>query len=183
MDDQGSVAGHVDSGRDQTVSSPLHPSAPQPRLPTPDPFAGGQWGEEQDPGSKTAGAGAGTGADLQGADGTQGSAQERNSLEGFKSLGQLQGQGPGKGRGLIKGQRPSSAPTSPVAAPGKMVKPTRCQQCHTCRHKQLKKQCLRNKVYLAIQPPASPCNILHNPPWQHPRTTLASPLRYPCTPL
>ncbi|KAL3130987.1 Ubiquitin C-terminal hydrolase 22 [Trebouxia sp. C0009 RCD-2024] len=146
VDDQGSVAGHVDSGRDQTVSSPLHPSAPQGPPPTYDALAGGQWGEEQDPGSKTAGAGAGVGAGLQGPDGTQGSAQEWGSLEGFKGSGQSQGQGGGKGRGHNKGQRPSSAPTSPVAAPGKMVKPTRCQKCHTCRHKQLKKQCLRNKA-------------------------------------
>ncbi len=37
VDDQSSVAGHADSERDQTVSSPLHPSAAPQRSPTPDP--------------------------------------------------------------------------------------------------------------------------------------------------
>ncbi|KAL0047634.1 hypothetical protein WJX82_008089 [Trebouxia sp. C0006] len=73
VDDQSSVAGHADSERDQTVSSPLHPSAAPQRSPTPDPPAFHQ----------------------------------------------------------------PRASTS--------LRPA-CQKCHTCRHKQLKKQCLRNKA-------------------------------------
>lgn len=55
-------------------------------------------------------------------------------------------QGPGKRKGAAKGQRPSTAPASPAGASSKILKPSRCQKCHTCRHKQLKKQCLRNKA-------------------------------------
>lgn len=56
-----------------------------------------------------------------------------------------QGQGGLKGLALL-GLGPSTAPASPGVPVGKLQKPTRCQKCHTCRHKQLKKQCLRNKV-------------------------------------
>ena len=54
--------------------------------------------------------------------------------------------GSGKLSGPAQGQGSSKALGLPVAAPGKTLKPTRCHKCHTCRHKQLKKQCLRNKV-------------------------------------
>ena len=37
----------------------------------------------------------------------------------------------------------SQPPLTPAAV---VKKPTRCQKCYTCQHKQLKKQCLRNKV-------------------------------------
>ncbi len=131
-----------------------------------------QWVEEHDGGiTKTAGVGVGAGVGLPGvgldAEGLdqghgsrkgngKGPVMDQGSLEGCEGSGQGQGlgqgQGPGKGKGPSKGQRPSSGAPSAVAAPGKMVKPSRCQKCHTCRHKQLKKQCLRNKV----MPPLSP---------------------------
>lgn len=255
VDDQSSVAGHMDSARDQTVSSPLHPSASQARPPTPDPLpahhpdmtpdvkagsaaatavgrskggrgvkaeglrkgragdlaeglTGGeggdaplQWGgpdgamgkasptvggvrsqlgEGRDGVvSKPAGAGVGVGAGVgshdddsqgfvqaEGSSKSKGPAMNQVSLEGFQGFqGSGQGQGPGKAKGPSQGQRPSSAPTSPVAAPGKMVKPSRCQKCHTCRHKQLKKQCLRNKASspssLRLYPCITPAGLLY----------------------
>jgi len=64
---------------------------------------------------------------------------QQSSMKDF-----LQGQGPSERP--APGQRPSTAPASPAPSSGKIQKPSRCQKCHTCRHKQLKKQCLRNKV-------------------------------------
>ena len=149
MDDQSSVAGRVDSGRDQTVSSPLHPSVAQD-----DPQAGadmvkssataGQDDERIAP-SKTDGAD----ADPHGGESSKGFLQGQgsgNSPEGSAKGFKGSVPGAGKPKGPTKGQRPSTAPASPVTAPGKVLKPTRCQKCHTCRHKQLKKQCLRNKA-------------------------------------
>ena len=196
-DDQSSVAGHTESERDQTVSSPLHPSAGPQHSPTPDPFASRlSQASSRRPASAAATASragvdvpffsakaaaqrsqstaaaitateAPTGAAADAPDSQEDAAQvgdesaaaaeqkighcqssaasgasiggRQSSLKGF-----LQGQGAQKGPGL--GQRPSTAPASPGMASGKTQKPMRCQKCHTCRHKQLKKQCLRNKV-------------------------------------
>lgn len=99
------------------------------------------------------------------------------SAKGFK--GSLPG--PGKAKGPTKGQRPSTAPVSPVAGSGKVVKPTRCQKCHTCRHKQLKKQCLRNKASFSntSAPCCPPCS--HDPLHYHvcPQPTPSYPTHPP----
>ena len=158
MDDQSSVAGREDTARDQTVSSPLHPSAPHARPPTPVPPEAAHLTHELKPKPTAA-------ALSQGGGGAERGALWEASPQGW-STGQGCGrgpegratgslQGPGKGMGPIKGQRPSTAPVSPVAGPGKILKPTRCQKCHTCRHKQLKKQCLRNKASFLSSPVSS----------------------------
>ncbi|KAL0041778.1 hypothetical protein WJX79_004163 [Trebouxia sp. C0005] len=113
VDDQSSVAGHKESERDQTVSSPLHPSAAPQRSPTPDPPA---------------------------------THQPRASTSHRPASAAQQATNRGTQKGPAPGQRPSTAPASPVPSTGKIQKPSRCQKCHTCRHKQLKKQCLRNKA-------------------------------------
>ena len=200
VDDQSSVAGHVDSERDQTVSSPLHPSAAPQRSPTPEPPATHQphastshrpaSAAQQattevplfsakaavqlqasaasvaaaDKAAKAAAAGANSnlvnavlipsasrgdapvvaepkkdGQHVSSAAARASSSGQQSSMKDF-----LQGQGTQKG--FAPGQRPSTAPASPAPSRGKIQKPSRCQKCHTCRHKQLKKQCLRNKV-------------------------------------
>ena len=255
MDDQSSVAGREDTARDQTVSSPQHPSAPHARPPTPDPppadpahvthglkppsaaaaaaeaeRAAGRPGKraklEEDVKHSMAAAsleGAEVGFDdssehNRGADVAHSldAAGTSDKLDGLSSgggaegvgglpwggEGSLQGQGsgrgpegsargfkgspqgPGKGKGATKGQRPSTAPVSPVAGSGKVVKPTRCQKCHTCRHKQLKKQCLRNKASFIILP----CIITSAPPPLPTSPPPPYPWHYPlhhylCTPL
>ncbi len=200
VDDQSSVAGHVDSERDQTVSSPLHPSAAPQRSPTPDPPASHQprTSSSHRPASAARQATAGVpffsakaAVQSQASAATVAAADEAakaaaadaksnlvnavsspSASEGDapivaepKKVGQhassaaarasssgqqssmkdfLQGQGAQKGP--APGQRPSTAPASPAPSSGKIQKASRCQKCHTCRHKQLKKQCLRNKV-------------------------------------
>ena len=200
VDDQSSVAGHGDSERDQTVSSPLHPSAAPQRSPTPDPpathqlrastshrpasaaqqatagvpfFSAKAAVQSQASAANTAAAGEATKAaaadansnlvnavmSLSASEGNTptvaedkrdgqhassaaaraSSSSQQSSMKDF-----LQGQGTQKGP--APGQRPSTAPASPAPSSGKIQKPSRCQKCHTCRHKQLKKQCLRNKV-------------------------------------
>jgi len=200
VDDQSSVAGHVDSERDQTVSSPLHPSAAPQRSPTPEPPATHQphastshrpaSAAQQattevplfsakaavqlqasaasvaaaDKAAEAAAAGANSnlvnavlipsasrgdapvvaepkkdGQHVSSAAARASSSGQQSSMKDF-----LQGQGTQKGP--APGQRPSTAPASPAPSSGKIQKPSRCQKCHTCRHKQLKKQCLRNKV-------------------------------------
>lgn len=200
MDDQSSVAGHVDSERDQTVSSPLHPSAAPQRSPTPDPPATHQphASSSHRPASAaqqaTAGvpffsakaavqlqasaanvaaadeaataAAAGANSNLVNAvsspSASEGdapvvaepkkagqhasSAAARASSSGQQSSMKDFLQGQITQKGPTPGQRPSAAPASPAPSSGKIQKPSRCQKCHTCRHKQLKKQCLRNKV-------------------------------------
>ena len=199
VDDQSSVAGHADSERDQTVSSPLHPSAAPQRSPTPDPpathqprastshrpataapkvttgvpfFSAKAAVQSQasaatvaaaDEAAKAAAADASNlvnavlspsvsegdapvvaeprndGQHASSAAARASSSSQQSSMKDF-----LQGQGAQKGP--APGQRPSTAPASPALSSGKIQKPSRCQKCHTCRHKQLKKQCLRNKV-------------------------------------
>ncbi|KAL0037564.1 hypothetical protein WJX77_002858 [Trebouxia sp. C0004] len=199
VDDQSSVAGHVDSERDQTVSSPLHPSAAPQRSPTPEPPAihqphaftsyrpasAAQAKPEvpffsakaavqlqaspasvaaAEEAAKVAAADAKStlvnaalipsasegdapvvaepkkdGQHASSAAATASSSGQQSSMKDF-----LQGQATQKGP--VPGQRPSTAPASPAPPSGKIQKPSRCQKCHTCRHKQLKKQCLRNKA-------------------------------------
>ena len=171
------MGGREDSARDQTVSSPLHPSAPHARPPSPDPpqTEAAHLTHELKPmptataisqGGEGPGRGAPWEASQQGCLPGQGSDR---GPEG-KATGSLQG--PGKAMGPTKGQRPSTAPVSPVVGPGKILKPTRCQKCHTCRHKQLKKQCLRNKASFLSSPASS---LL-----QSPGITPASPFHYCC---
>ena len=172
LDDQSSVAGREDTARDQTVSSPLHPSASPARLPTPDPpqADSAPLAHELKPAPKAT-------ALSQGGGGAERGAPWEASQQGCLP-GQGSGRGPeGRAKGSLqgakstavgptKGQRPSTAPVSPVAGPGKLLKPTRCQKCHTCRHKQLKKQCLRNKAGSPSPSPLqrSPPKSLFAPP-------------------
>jgi len=200
VDDQSSVAGHADSERDQTVSSPLHPSAAPQRSPTPDPpvthqprassshrpasaapkvttgvpfFSAKAAVQSQasaatiaaaDEAAKAAAADAKSNLvnaasmpsasegdapvvadpkkDAQHASSAAARASSSGQQSSMKDF--LQGQGTQKGP--APGPRPSTAPASPAPSSGKIQKPSRCQKCHTCRHKQLKKQCLRNKV-------------------------------------
>ena len=190
-DDQSSVAGHIDSERDQTVSSPLHLAAHPQRSPTPDPVATHQCPSsaskrpaparvevpffsakaavqrQASEASMAAAAAAAATADASGklvqseillpegdSDLPAAAAIKQNSQHlssaaaGSSSRVEgsfPQGQGGLKGLALL-GLGPSTAPASPGVPVGKLQKPTRCQKCHTCRHKQLKKQCLRNKV-------------------------------------
>lgn len=162
MDDQSSVAGREDTTRDQTVSSPLHPSAPHARpLPPVPPEAAHLTHEPKSKPTAAALSQGGVAGEERGAL-WEASPQGRIPGQGCgrgpegRAAGSLQGSGKGMGMGPTKGQRPSTAPVSPVAGPGKILKPTRCQKCHTCRHKQLKKQCLRNKASFLSSPVSSP---------------------------
>ncbi len=201
VDDQSSVVGHADCERDQTVSSPLHPSAAPQRSPTPDPPATHQprastthhsapkatsevpffsaKAAVQSQASAAAVAAADEAAKAAAADqksnlvhavsipsASEGdtpvvaepkkvgqhasSAAARASSSGQQSSMKDFLQGQGAQKGPAPGQRPSTAPASPAPSSGKIQKPSRCQKCHTCRHKQLKKQCLRNKVGLLL---------------------------------
>ena len=187
------MAGREDTAWDQTVSSPLHPSASHARSPTPDPpnTDAAHWTYEPKPvptatALSQGGGGAEKGAPCEASQ--QGFLPRQGSGRGSegKATGSLQG--PGKAVGPTKGKRPSTAPVSPVAGPAKIVKPTRCQKCHTCRHKQLKKQCLRNKARFLSSPALSPLqpnppgHCLHRPP-DTPLSTLLLPLPNPCTTL
>ena len=185
------MAGREDTARDQTVSSPLHPSAPHARPPTPDPpqaHAAHLTHELKLMPTATAFSQGGGGAEK----GTPWEASQQGCSPGQGSgrgpEGRAKGsfQGAGKAMGPTKGQRPSIAPVSPVAGPGKILKPTRCQKCHTCRHKQLKKQCLRNKASFLTSPASAPLqpNPLGHclPPSVHPSSPLQNPYTTPAPP-
>ena len=192
MDDQSSVAGREDTTRDQTVSSPLHPSAPHARpLPPVPPEAAHLTHEPKSKPTAAALSQGGVAGEERGAL-WEASPQGRIPGQGCgrgpegRAAGSLQGSGKGMGMGPTKGQRPSTAPVSPVAGPGKILKPTRCQKCHTCRHKQLKKQCLRNKASFLSSPVSSPLQpnplvtvCTPPPPQITPVSTTSSPLQQP----
>lgn len=174
VDEQSSVAGHVESAEDQTVSSPLHHSATLQGPADPDhapdasscrpktaatgaklPFfsaktalqhkvaaadeavGGGDKGRQDDDMVNQA-----VMADDKGGQHEASATTYQGSIKGFLL-------GPGTQKGSTQGQRPSTAPASPGLSSGKIQKPMRCQKCHTCWNKQLKKQCLRNKVSYA----------------------------------
>ena len=156
-DDQSSVAGQAASEHGQTVSSPLHPSAdPHPPLPNPShppshvsshppthtSAAATAAGHKAKLKGKSAGA---TGKLPQLQNGRMLPADSAENDAGLKADGNEPESSPGELGHDDKGsgQQPSALTPAAVAK-----KPTRCQKCYTCLHKQLKKQCLRNKVTL-----------------------------------
>ena len=188
MDDQSSVAGREDTTRDQTVSSPLHPSAPHARPPPCVAPGAGPRTQDRKLKPTAAALSQGNGAAERGAlweASPQGWSPGQGCGRGPEGRATSSLQGLGKGMGPTKGQRPSTAPVSPVAGPGKILKPTRCQKCHTCRHKQLKKQCLRNKASFLSSPVSSPLQpnplvtVCTPPPRITPVSTTSSPLQQP----
>ena len=165
-DDQSSAAGQTASEHDQTVSSPLHPSAgPHPPLPTPshppshDPShppthtsaaatAAGHKAKLKGKIAPTAGTTAAVAGKsqppqnghMQPADSTEDDAGQGPRADGGEPHSSHGGQGQDD-----KGSSKQPPALTPAAV---AKKPTRCHKCYTCLHKQLKKQCLRNKVKL-----------------------------------
>lgn len=167
-DDQSSVAGQEPSEHDQTASSPPRSSAMQDP-PVSQPLSNTQ---KHPFGSSSATAAvAGRKAKLKGKATTAGAtatAEDAYQLQnGHDTAGDLpgdsaaeaaghgidrdeaelhdseQGQGSKPGKGIVR----NAVQLTPTAG---VKKPQRCQKCYTCTHKQLKKQCLRNKVKSGI---------------------------------
>lgn len=159
-DDQSSVAGQEASEHDQTASSPPRSSAmqdpPVSHLPSNTP--------KHPFGSSSATAAvAGRKAKLKGKVTTAGAtatAEESHELQNCRDTASdiaaedaghgihrdeaelhdsEQGQASKPGKGIVR----NAVQLTPTAG---VKKPQRCQKCYTCTHKQLKKQCLRNKV-------------------------------------
>ena len=173
-DDQSSVAGQGQAENDQTVSSPLHPSVnpgqlhPPPLHPPLQPKADftGRKAKQKGKGATSDKASALQQLDKEHRPIDQGLEHESDLVspdqgppagaddnqqevedDFVSNASQVSSQDP---RAVTKQGQKGSRGGAPKTPGGAVRKPTRCQKCYTCLHKQLKKQCLRNKVSMLV---------------------------------